>query len=101
MAQDSAHGQELVDDTSAKDVKKFRETVKFIFQLDEIILKFFLVWITTSRYAEDNYFSLENIHKWIRPVAFKAWYLWFRQANTEASRPSSTMSYYTTMSVSR
>ena len=30
MSQDSAHGQELVDDASAKDIKKFRETVSFI-----------------------------------------------------------------------
>ena len=30
IAQDSAHGQELVDDASTKDIKKFRETVRFI-----------------------------------------------------------------------
>ena len=61
----------------------------------------FLHKITTSRYAEDNYFSLENIHEWIRPVAFEAWFLWFRQATAEASRPSSTISNYTASSVSQ
>jgi hypothetical protein len=30
MAQDSVRGQELVDDASAKDIKNFRETVRFI-----------------------------------------------------------------------
>lgn len=30
IAQDSAHGQELVDDASTKDIKRFRETVRFI-----------------------------------------------------------------------
>ena len=30
LTQDSAHGQELVDDASAKDIKIFRETVRLI-----------------------------------------------------------------------
>ena len=30
IAQDSARGEELVDNASAKDIKKFRETVRFI-----------------------------------------------------------------------
>ena len=30
ITQDSAHGQELVDDVSAKDIKIFCETVRFI-----------------------------------------------------------------------
>ena len=30
IAQDSARGQELVDDASTRDIKKFRETVRFI-----------------------------------------------------------------------
>ena len=44
---------------------------------------------------------MENIHEWIRPVAFEAWFLWFRQATAEASesRPSSTMSNYAASSL--
>jgi hypothetical protein len=35
---DSTHCQELVDDASTKDIKKFRETVRFIFSLDEVYI---------------------------------------------------------------
>jgi hypothetical protein len=42
IAQDSDYtrGQELVDDASTKDIKKFRETVRFIFlNFDKIIFE--------------------------------------------------------------
>ena len=52
-----------------------------------------------------DYFSSDNFHNWVRPVAFEAWMLWFREAvrDSEAgSRPSSRMSLYTsTPSISR
>ena len=41
ISQDPARGQELVDDASTKDIKKFRETVRFIPYLDEIIIERF------------------------------------------------------------
>ena len=31
IAQDSARGQELINEVSIKDIKNFRETVRFIF----------------------------------------------------------------------
>ena len=38
ISQDSTRGQELVDDASTKDIKKFREIVRFISYLYEMII---------------------------------------------------------------
>ena len=58
--------------------------------------------ITTPENAMKDYFSTDNFHNWIRPVAFEAWMVWFREAVREVgSRPSSRMSSYTASSFSR
>ncbi|EDR02648.1 uncharacterized protein LACBIDRAFT_332144 [Laccaria bicolor S238N-H82] len=84
LSQDTGHAQALIDGATARDIKQFRDV------------------ITTPAYAKKDYFSTDNFHDWIRPVAFEAWMLWFREGVKEVgSRPSSRMSSYTSSSISR
>lgn len=55
----------------------------------------------TPEYAQKDYFSTDNFHNWIRPVAFEAWMLWFKEAAREGPRTASRMSSYTASSISQ